>query len=65
MASTGSACHSKWKDLSDTLKAVKTPAKYAKGTIRFSLSKNTTESDIQYAADVLSNRIKYLREVGL
>jgi len=65
LASTGSACHSKWKDLSETLKAIGTPPEYAKCTIRFSLSKDTTENDIQYAFDVLSNRVKYLRKIGM
>jgi cysteine desulfurase len=65
MVSTGSACHAKWKDLSATIKALRVPDNYARGTLRFSLSKNTTEEEIDYTLDVLADRVAYLREVGI
>lgn len=65
MVSTGSACHSHWNDLSDTLRALKIPDRFVRGTLRFSLSKYTTQEEITYTADVLADRLAYLREVGV
>lgn len=65
MVSTGSACHSHWNDLSDTLKSLEIPDRFVRGTLRFSLSKYTTQEEITYTADVLADRLSYLREVGV
>jgi cysteine desulfurase len=65
MVSTGSACHSRWKDMSETLKAIEVPQPMARGTIRLSLSRYTTAEEIDYTLDTLVDRVAYLREVGL
>jgi cysteine desulfurase len=65
MVSTGSACHARWKDLSATIKALRVPDRFARGTIRFSLSKYTDEDEIAYTLDTLADRVAYLREVGI
>ena len=49
--STGSACNSQDTEISHVLKAIKLDERYARGTIRISLSKNNTVEDvIQIAA---------------
>ncbi|MFH1999623.1 MAG: aminotransferase class V-fold PLP-dependent enzyme, partial [Planctomycetota bacterium] len=65
MVSTGSACHAGWKDVSETLKALKVPPRFARGTIRISLSELTTEEEIDYTADTLVYQVAYLRKIGL
>jgi cysteine desulfurase len=65
MVSTGSACHSKWKDASETLKALRLPERMARATIRFSLSRHTTEEEILRAVELLEKSVAYLREVGV
>lgn len=44
--STGSACDSKNTEISHVLRALKLPDELAKGTIRISLGKSNTESDV-------------------
>ncbi len=51
--STGSACNSKETEISHVLKAIKLDEKYAKGTIRVSLSKNNTSDDVEQIAEAL------------
>ena len=46
--SAGSACHSGEVKLSNVIKAVLSDAEYAKGTIRFSVGKNTTSDEIDH-----------------
>jgi cysteine desulfurase len=65
MVSTGSACHARWKEVSATLKALNLPPRYVRGTIRFSLSRHTTEEEIDYTAAVLKKQVAFLREVGI
>lgn len=65
MVSTGSACHARWNEVSETLKALELPKRLARGTIRFSLSRYTTEEEIDYTLETLVDRVAYLREVGL
>lgn len=54
--STGSACHSGDKKVSETLKAIKVPDEYVNGTIRISLSDMNT-------MDEVNEFIKNLKEV--
>jgi len=49
-ASAGAACHSDNVSISNVLKAIKLSLDYAKGTIRFSLGRFTTENEINKAA---------------
>jgi cysteine desulfurase len=65
MVSTGSACHAKWKDVSETLKALNLPRNFSRSTIRFSLSRHTSAREIARTVDVLEKSVGYLREVGL
>lgn len=65
MVSTGSACHARWTDMSATLKALRVPKQFARGTLRFSLSRHTTEDEIDYTIKTLEEQVRYLREVGL
>ena len=56
--STGSACDGRNANVSHVLSAIGLNEKYAKGTIRISLGKNNTESDVLYLADELSKIFK-------
>lgn len=64
MVSTGSACHAKWKEIPPTLKVLGLPARLARGTIRFSLSRYTTGEEIASTCRILARQVAYLREVG-
>ena len=61
MASAGSACSSGNTSLSHVIQAIETPKKYAYGTIRFSLGKETTKEEIDKTISVLNNSIHLLR----
>lgn len=52
--STGSACDSVNTEISHVLKAIHLDENYAKGTIRISLGKNNTDTDIDKIATALS-----------
>ncbi|MBU0754173.1 MAG: cysteine desulfurase [Planctomycetes bacterium] len=65
MVSTGSACHAKWKEVSATLKALKIPTRFIRGTLRFSLSRYSSNAEIDTTLEVLEQQVAYLREVGL
>ena len=51
--STGSACNGNSDEVSHVLQAIKLPDEYAKGTIRISLGKHNTESEILKIAESL------------
>jgi cysteine desulfurase len=55
--STGAACHSSDITVSKVLEAMNVPINWAKGTIRFSIGKMTSESDIDKVIDIFSNTI--------
>ncbi|MCK5451300.1 MAG: cysteine desulfurase, partial [Candidatus Omnitrophica bacterium] len=55
--STGAACHSSDITISKVLEAMNVPVDWAKGTIRFSVGKMTSESDIDKVIDIFSNTI--------
>ncbi len=55
--STGAACHSSDITISKVLEAMNVPIEWAKGTIRFSTGKMTSESDIDTVIDIFSNAI--------
>jgi len=55
--SAGAACHSGVEKISSVLTAMRVPYEWAKGTIRFSTGKMTTDEEIQYAIGVISETI--------
>ncbi len=62
--STGSACHSTTKQSSPTLRAMNVPYSAAQGAIRFSLSRYSTEEEIDYTLKVLPEIISKLVEMS-
>ncbi|MHC5036778.1 MAG: cysteine desulfurase family protein [Planctomycetota bacterium] len=56
-ASTGAACHAGSVELSPVLKAMGVPPEIGKGAVRFSLSRDTTEGEIDYVLDRLAGTI--------
>ena len=63
-ASSGSACTSGSLEPSHVLMAMQTPFSYAHGSVRFSLSKFTTEDEIDYTLKVVPQVIQKLREMS-
>lgn len=61
LVSTGSACHSGSTEISQVLKAMNTDLDTAKGTIRISTGRGTTEEEIDYAIKVISDAVKTMR----
>lgn len=57
-ASAGAACHSDVVTLSPVLQAMNVPLELAKGTIRFSTGKMTTEKEIKQAVKIIQNLVK-------
>jgi cysteine desulfurase len=60
-ASAGAACHSDSVKLSHVLEAMRIPMAWAKGTIRFSVGRMTTEEQIDRVVDVVDSAVKRLR----
>lgn len=60
-ASSGSACTSGSLDPSHVLLAIGLPHEIAHGSIRFTLSSETTEEDIDYTADTVKKIVERLR----
>jgi cysteine desulfurase len=61
-ASAGAACHSGTVQVSDVLKAMHVPIEWAKGTLRLTTGRRTTESDIDGAIQIITNAIKKLKK---
>lgn len=60
-ASTGSACHDGSGELSGVLKAMGVNPAYGFGSVRFSLGRDTTEEDVEYAAGLVARKIQEIR----
>ena len=60
-ASSGSACTSGSLEPSHVLRAMKVPFTYAHGSIRFSLSRYTTDDDITFVIEHMPKVIAELR----
>jgi cysteine desulfurase len=60
-ASAGAACHAEGVDLSTVLQAMKVPVREAMGTVRFSVGRGTTASEIDEAADIVADAVLRLR----
>lgn len=63
-ASSGSACASGSLDPSHVLLAIGLPAEIAHGSVRFSLSEDTTDEEIDYVIEVLPKIIQRLRDMS-
>ncbi|MCK9456040.1 MAG: cysteine desulfurase NifS [Candidatus Riflebacteria bacterium] len=63
-ASSGSACTSGSLEPSHVLMAMGVPFTYAHGSVRFSLSRFTTEAEIDYTIKIVPDVIKNLRELS-
>jgi cysteine desulfurase len=61
-ASAGAACHSDTVKISHVLSAMNVPEDWAKGTVRFSVGKMTTEAEIDRAIKVVTDAVKKLRK---
>ena len=59
-ASAGAACHSDRVEVSSVLEAMNVPMEYAMGTIRFSVGRFTTSSEIELATAEISKVINEL-----
>jgi len=60
-ASAGAACHADTIEVSGVLKAMDVPLNWAKGTLRLTTGRGTTEADIDTAVDVICEAVKTLR----
>ena len=63
-ASSGSACASGSLDPSHVLLAIGVPHEIAHGSIRFSVSEDTTDEEIDYVLDVMPKIIDGLRSMS-
>jgi cysteine desulfurase len=59
--SAGAACHSDRVDVSHVLTAMNVPIEWAKGTLRFSTGRMTTEEEIDTAIRVIADAVRRLR----
>ena len=60
-ASAGAACHADTVEISHVLEAMKVPERWAKGTLRFTTGRMTTEEEIDRALEVTVAAVKRLR----
>ena len=57
-ASAGAACHSDTVEISHVLEAMAVPLEWAKGTLRFSVGRMTTEAEIDQTIRVLAETLR-------
>jgi len=60
-ASAGAACHSNVVSVSAVLQAMRVPLPYARGTLRFSVGRNTTTQEIDRAIGAVARALAELR----
>jgi cysteine desulfurase NifS/selenium donor protein len=60
-ASAGAACHAGSAIISGVLDAMKVPAEYARGTLRFSVGRMTTEAEVDRAIPLIAGAYLELR----
>jgi cysteine desulfurase len=60
-ASAGAACHSNVVSVSAVLQAMRVPLPYARGTLRFSVGRNTTAEEIDRAIEAVERALTMLR----
>ncbi len=63
-ASAGAACHSGSIEPSATMKALGRPLRIAMGSVRFSLSRYTTDAEIDRALEIIPHTVLELRSDG-
>jgi cysteine desulfurase len=61
--SAGAACHSGSIEPSGTMKAMGTPLHVAMGAVRFSLSRYTTEAEVDRAVEIVAATVPRVREM--
>jgi cysteine desulfurase len=59
-ASAGAACHSDQVQISHVLEAMRVPLEWAKGTLRFTTGRMTTDEEIARAVDVIVDAVMRL-----
>ena len=59
-ASAGAACHSDQVTVSGVLQAMGVPFEYARGTLRFSVGRNTTEAEIDSTIQAVGRAVREL-----
>jgi cysteine desulfurase len=64
-ASAGAACHGNSLELSRTLRALAVPIEWARGTIRLSTGKYTTDGEADRAVEIIAGAVKRLRAGGM
>ena len=64
MASTGAACHDRKESISHVLAAMDVQTDVARGTIRFSLGRYTTDESVETAAGILKQAIDRLKKTS-
>ncbi|KQB83807.1 cysteine desulfurase family protein [Corynebacterium oculi] len=64
-AATGSACHSGVNRASEVLLAMGVPEAQARGTVRLTLGRTTTEADVEYLAAHLPEVVRRARLAGM
>ena len=64
-ASAGAACHGNSVELSRTLRALAVPIEWARGTIRLSTGKYTTDGEADRAVEIIAGAVKRLRAGGM
>jgi cysteine desulfurase len=60
-ASAGAACHSDTVTLSHVLEAMRIPEAWARGSVRFSVGRMTTEAQIEHAVSAVADAVVRLR----
>jgi cysteine desulfurase len=60
-ASAGAACHGNAVELSRTLRAMAVPIEWARGTIRLSTGKYTTEGEADRAVEIIAGAVRKMR----
>jgi cysteine desulfurase len=60
-ASAGAACHSDTVQISGVLKAMNIPPEWAKGTLRLTTGRMTTEADIDKAIQIITDAVMKLK----
>jgi cysteine desulfurase len=62
-ASAGAACHGNSVELSRTLRAMAVPVEWARGTIRLSTGKYTTDGEVDRAVEIIVGAVRTLRSI--
>jgi cysteine desulfurase NifS len=60
-ASAGAACHKGKVDVSAVLQAMQVPTEWAMGTVRFSVGRATTRTEIDQAAEIIAQAVRRLQ----